>query len=98
MEMVNGLFPIPKKRRTQQAGLLSGGEQQMLAVGRALVLRWPPPYPTPARSSIQRDPLAARSMGINSPIYKSGDVRRHVRVIRRHAATYIVAVTARVKK
>jgi branched-chain amino acid transport system ATP-binding protein len=33
------LFPILKKRRTQQAGTLSGGEQQMLAVGRALMLR-----------------------------------------------------------
>ncbi|HVJ51370.1 MAG TPA: ABC transporter ATP-binding protein [Aliidongia sp.] len=39
MEMVYGYFPILKKRRTQQAGLLSGGEQQMLAVGRALMLR-----------------------------------------------------------
>jgi branched-chain amino acid transport system ATP-binding protein len=28
-----------KERRTQQAGTLSGGEQQMLAVGRALMLR-----------------------------------------------------------
>jgi branched-chain amino acid transport system ATP-binding protein len=39
MEMVFGYFPILKQRRTQQAGLLSGGEQQMLAVGRALMLR-----------------------------------------------------------
>lgn len=39
MELVYGYFPILKKRRTQQAGLLSGGEQQMLAVGRALMLR-----------------------------------------------------------
>jgi branched-chain amino acid transport system ATP-binding protein len=39
MEMVYGYFPILKQRRTQQAGLLSGGEQQMLAVGRALMLR-----------------------------------------------------------
>jgi len=39
LEMVYGYFPILKKRRTQQAGLLSGGEQQMLAVGRALMLR-----------------------------------------------------------
>jgi branched-chain amino acid transport system ATP-binding protein len=39
MEMVYGYFPILKKRRTQQAGLLSGGEQQMLAVARALMLR-----------------------------------------------------------
>jgi branched-chain amino acid transport system ATP-binding protein len=39
MEMIYGYFPILKKRRAQQAGLLSGGEQQMLAVGRALMLR-----------------------------------------------------------
>ena len=32
-------FPILKTRRLQQAGLLSGGEQQMLAVGRALMPR-----------------------------------------------------------
>jgi branched-chain amino acid transport system ATP-binding protein len=31
-------FPRLKERRNQQAGLLSGGEQQMLAVGRALML------------------------------------------------------------
>ncbi len=32
-------FPVLKQRHTQQAGTLSGGEQQMLAVGRALMLR-----------------------------------------------------------
>jgi branched-chain amino acid transport system ATP-binding protein len=32
-------FPRLAERRTQQAGTLSGGEQQMLAVGRALMLR-----------------------------------------------------------
>ena len=32
-------FPILKKRREQQAGTLSGGEQQMLAISRALMLR-----------------------------------------------------------
>ena len=31
------LFPLLHERRRQQAGLLSGGEQQMLAVGRALM-------------------------------------------------------------
>jgi branched-chain amino acid transport system ATP-binding protein len=39
IEMVYGHFPRLKERRWQQAGLLSGGEQQMLAVGRALMLR-----------------------------------------------------------
>ena len=33
------LFPRLAERRTQQAGTLSGGEQQMLAIGRALMLR-----------------------------------------------------------
>ena len=32
-------FPVLKQRYTQQAGTLSGGEQQMLAVARALMLR-----------------------------------------------------------
>jgi branched-chain amino acid transport system ATP-binding protein len=33
------IFPVLQQRRRQQAGTLSGGEQQMLAVGRALMLR-----------------------------------------------------------
>jgi branched-chain amino acid transport system ATP-binding protein len=33
------LFPILEKRRTQRGGTLSGGEQQMLAIGRALMSR-----------------------------------------------------------
>jgi branched-chain amino acid transport system ATP-binding protein len=39
IERIYGNFPRLKERRTQQAGTLSGGEQQMLAVGRALMLR-----------------------------------------------------------
>jgi branched-chain amino acid transport system ATP-binding protein len=39
IERVYGHFPRLKERRAQQAGMLSGGEQQMLAVGRALMLR-----------------------------------------------------------
>ena len=38
-ELVFGLFPRLKERGTQPAGSLSGGEQQMLAVGRALMSR-----------------------------------------------------------
>ncbi len=37
MDWVYTLFPILKKRRKQLAGTLSGGEQQMLAIGRGLV-------------------------------------------------------------
>jgi branched-chain amino acid transport system ATP-binding protein len=39
IEEVYAEFPRLKERRRQQAGTLSGGEQQMLAVGRALMLR-----------------------------------------------------------
>jgi branched-chain amino acid transport system ATP-binding protein len=38
-ETVYKYFPRLKERRLQQAGTLSGGEQQMLAIGRALMLR-----------------------------------------------------------
>ncbi len=38
-EVVYNLFPILKERRKQLAGTLSGGEQQMLAIGRTLMLR-----------------------------------------------------------
>ena len=34
-----GLFPILRERGAQLAGTLSGGEQQMLAIGRALMAR-----------------------------------------------------------
>ncbi len=39
LERVFELFPRLKERRSQQGGTLSGGEQQMLAIGRALMSR-----------------------------------------------------------
>ncbi|ALS29946.1 amino acid ABC transporter ATPase [Paenibacillus sp. 32O-W] len=38
-ERIYGLFPILRERKKQRAGLMSGGEQQMLAIGRALMAR-----------------------------------------------------------
>ena len=39
IEMVFGIFPRLKERKDQLAGTMSGGEQQMLAMGRALISR-----------------------------------------------------------
>lgn len=39
METVMNMFPILRERSSQAAGTLSGGEQQMLAIGRALMAR-----------------------------------------------------------
>jgi branched-chain amino acid transport system ATP-binding protein len=39
VERVHKLFPVLAERRSQRAGSLSGGEQQMLAIGRALMCR-----------------------------------------------------------
>ena len=37
LEVVYGYFPILRERSTQEAGLLSGGQQQMLSISRALM-------------------------------------------------------------
>lgn len=39
LELVYGYFPGLREKSSQPAGLLSGGQQQMLAIGRALMLR-----------------------------------------------------------
>ncbi len=37
LSLIYELFPVLEERKEQQAGMLSGGEQQMLAIGRALI-------------------------------------------------------------
>lgn len=39
LEKIYDIFPILKERKKQRAGTLSSGEQQMLAIGRALMLK-----------------------------------------------------------
>jgi branched-chain amino acid transport system ATP-binding protein len=39
LDWVHGLFPVLKERAHQRGGTLSGGEQQMLAIGRGLMSR-----------------------------------------------------------
>ena len=39
LEGIFGLFPVLKERESQRAGTLSGGEQQMVAIGRTLMSR-----------------------------------------------------------
>jgi branched-chain amino acid transport system ATP-binding protein len=40
LDLVFGLFPVLDRRKDQRGGTLSGGEQQMLAISRAL-MSWP---------------------------------------------------------
>jgi branched-chain amino acid transport system ATP-binding protein len=58
-EMVFGYFPRLRERRKQLAGYLSGGEQQMLAIGRAIVGQ---AAADPARRAVAR-PRAAGGAG-----------------------------------
>ena len=51
IERVFTLFPRLRERTHQQGGTLSGGEQQMLAIGRALMSE---PAPPPARRAVAR--------------------------------------------
>jgi branched-chain amino acid transport system ATP-binding protein len=61
LEAVYATFPILKERRHMQAGLLSGGQQQMLAIGRALMT-------TPRLMAID-EPSLGLSPKIASEIY-----------------------------
>ena len=70
-DRVLGLFPILQSRSKQRAGLLSGGERQMLAVGRALMAE--PKLlildePTAALAPIVADQLFQKLVGIKEQL------------------------------
>jgi branched-chain amino acid transport system ATP-binding protein len=69
LEWVYGIFPRLADRRRQQAGTLSGGEQQMLAVGRGLMLR-------PRFLMLDEPSLGLAPLTVDATFEKIADVRR----------------------
>ena len=67
MERVLELFPRLRERLTQKAGTMSGGEQQMLAIGRALMAR-------PAILLVEQNALKALQVAARGYVLQTGTI------------------------
>ena len=91
LELVYAIFPRLAERRNQLAGTMSGGEQQMLAVGRGLMLQAAPPDARRAvagpgagdvRRHVREDPGDPQDghrdpAGVGFPCVRSAAVQAH---------------------